>query len=78
MKNRHNYAENESGCQRDRCQEWYGLTSSQSALPTPPGTRKCWVTPLVYVLGSSDTGACAGGHQLDVIRMLLKRGAKLS
>ena len=39
---------------------------------------RCWVTPLVYLLGAEVTKTCAEGHQVDVIRMLLKNGAKLS
>ena len=55
----------------------HSVFSVSSWLPLP-GFPRCWVTPLVYVLGSEHTGTCAGGHQLDVIQMLLKRGAKLS
>ena len=32
----------ESGCQCDGCQEWYGLTSSQSALPTRSPWDASW------------------------------------
>ena len=39
---------------------------------------RCWVTPLVFAIASQDTRTCGGERQLDVIRMLLKNGAKLS
>lgn len=39
---------------------------------------RCWVTPLVFVVASQATRTCGGERQLDVIRMLLKNGAKKS